>query len=96
MRVVVSCVPQTGHVLPVLPIAQAFSSQGDEVTVASGPDAAALVAAGGLGFRAVGPSFDAWFGALRSRTRGLPGDGLAPERVESYFVPRLLPRSVPP
>ena len=43
----------------------------------------------GLSFQAVGPSFDAWFSALRERTRGIPGDGLAPSRVEGYFLPRL-------
>ena len=89
VRVIVSCVPQTGHLLPLLPLAEAFSAQGDEVTVASGPDAEAVATSRGLGFRAVGPGFDAWFDALGRRTRGLPGDGLAPERVESYFVPRL-------
>jgi hypothetical protein len=89
VRVIVSCVPQTGHLVPLLPLAEAFSAQGDEVTVASGPDAEAVATSRGLGFRAVGPGFDAWFDALGRRTRGLPGDGLAPERVESYFVPRL-------
>ena len=89
MRVIVSCVPQTGHILPLLPLAQAFKAQGDDVVVASGPDAAEAVSGQGLPFRAAGPEFGAWFGALRARTRGLPGDGLEPSRVQSYFVPRL-------
>lgn len=89
MRVVVCCVPQTGHVTPLLPLAQAFVAQGDEVIVASGPDVAEMVTGRGLAFRAVGPSFDSWFGELRARTRGVPGDGLMPERVEAYFTPRL-------
>jgi hypothetical protein len=89
VRVVVSCVPQTGHLLPLLPLAQAFAAQGDEVVVASGPDAAEAVSSRGLSFRVVGPAFDSWFGALRARTRGIPGDGLEPARVEGYFAPRL-------
>ena len=89
MRVIVSCVPQTGHIMPLLPLAQAFAGRGDEVIVASGPDAAEAVTSRGLSFRVVGPAFDSWFAALRARTRGIPGDGLAPSRVESYFVPRL-------
>lgn len=89
MRVIVSCVPQTGHLFPLLPLAHAFAAQGDEVTVASGPDLAEAVTSGGLRFRAVGPGFDAWFGALCARTRGMPGDGLDPSRVLGYFVPRL-------
>jgi UDP:flavonoid glycosyltransferase YjiC (YdhE family) len=89
VRVIVSCVPQTGHILPLLPLAQAFASRGDEVIIASGPDAAEAVTSGGLSFRAVGPPLGSWFAALRARTRGVPGDGVAPSRVQSYFVPRL-------
>jgi len=89
VRVVVSCVPQSGHILPMLPLAQAFAARGDEVTVASGPDAEVVVSSVGLSFRVAGPAFDSWFGALRARTRGMPGDGLAPSRVEGYFLPRL-------
>ncbi len=89
MRVLVTCVPQTGHILPVLPLAEAFDAQGDEVLVASGADAAEPVTARGLAFQPVGPPFAEWFAALAARTRGRPGDGLAPERVEAYFVPRL-------
>ena len=89
MRVIVTCVPQTGHILPLLPLAQGFADRGDEVVVASGPDAAEVVSGRGLAFRAVGPAFDSWFAALRARTRGIPGNGLAPSRVEGYFVPRL-------
>lgn len=89
MKVVFCCVPQTGHILPLLPLARGFVDRGDEVVMASGPDAAPSVSGLGLSFRAVGPAFDAWFGVLRARTRGIPGDGLAPSRIESYFVPRL-------
>src|SRR6185437_2821086 len=40
-------------------------------------------------FRETGPPFAEWFGALAARTRGIPGNGLAPGRVERYFLPRL-------
>jgi UDP:flavonoid glycosyltransferase YjiC (YdhE family) len=30
-----------------------------------------------------------WFGVLQARVRGVPGDGLAPERINHYFYPRL-------
>ena len=89
MRVIVSCVPQTGHIVPLLPLVEAFKAQGDEVLVASGPDASDVLAGRGLAFRAAGPELAAWFAALRARTRGVPGDGLQPSRVLSYFVPRL-------
>lgn len=89
MKVVVSCVPQTGHITPLLPLAEAFAANGDEVTVASGPDAERVATSRGLRFQSVGPGYDSWFSTLRARTRGIPGDGLAPSRVEGYFLPRL-------
>ena len=89
MRVLVSCIPQAGHLLPLMPLAQAFAAQGDDVVVASGADAADTVRARGLTFRETGPPFGDWFGALQARTRGNPGDGLPPDRVERYFLPRL-------
>jgi UDP:flavonoid glycosyltransferase YjiC (YdhE family) len=72
-----------------MPLAQAVAAQGDDVVIASGADAAETVRARGLAFRETGPPFGEWFGALRARTRGMPGDGLPPERVERYFLPRL-------
>jgi len=89
LRVVVACVPQSGHLLPLLPLAQAFRARGDAVVVASGPDVAEAVSGRGLSFRAVGPTLNSLFGALAARTRGVPGDGLGPWRVQGYFVPRL-------
>jgi UDP:flavonoid glycosyltransferase YjiC (YdhE family) len=47
LRVIVACVPQTGHILPLLPLAQAYAGRGDEVIIASGPDAAAAVTSRG-------------------------------------------------
>ena len=89
MRVLIACVPQAGHLFPLLPLAEALVAQGDDVLVASGANASEVVHQRGLKFRETGPAFDAWFEALRARTRGMPGDGLPPERVERYFLPRL-------
>jgi len=89
VRVLFACVPQTGHITPLLPLAGAFRRRGDEVVVASGPDVTGTVTGHGLAFRRAGPAFDAWFGGLLARTRGQPGDGLPADRIERYFVPRL-------
>lgn len=89
MRVVFTCVPQAGHVTPLLPLAESFAAAGDEVVFASGRDAEETARRRGLGFVEIGPGFDEWYAALRGRTRGVPGDGLAPDRVERYFIPRL-------
>ena len=42
MRVLVACVSQTGHLAPVLPLAEAFAARGDEVIMASAPEAVSL------------------------------------------------------
>ena len=89
MKVLVASVPASGHLLPLLPIARALAEGGDEVLVACGPDMAHVVEGTGLGFAPVGrPEVD-WFADLGARIRGNPGDGLAPGRINHYFVPRL-------
>ncbi|MBV8985590.1 MAG: hypothetical protein JO248_14235 [Acidimicrobiia bacterium] len=89
MRVVFTCIPQTGHITPLMPLAEALVAPGDDVVFASGPDAEGPAVSRGLAFREVTPAFGEWYETLRKRTRGLPGDGLAPERLEGYFLPRL-------
>jgi UDP:flavonoid glycosyltransferase YjiC (YdhE family) len=89
LRVVFACTPQTGHLLPLLPLAEQFALSGDEVIFASGPAVADTVAAKGFELRVVCPNLDDWFAVLGTRTHGMPGDGLLPERVEGYFLPRL-------
>lgn len=89
MRVLVMCFPQTGHVVPLLPLAEALFAQGDDVLFVSGTDVGDAVTARGVPFRGVGPGMGEWYGALVARTRGNPGDGLAPANVERYFLPRL-------
>lgn len=89
MRVIVACVPQTGHVRPLLPLARALAARGDDVVIATAADMTSLVEPSGLTVRPTGPGFSEWFARLAARTRGAPGDGLAPERVVRYFVPRL-------
>lgn len=89
MPVVFTCVPQAGHIMPLLPLAEAFAARGDEVVLASGADAQPVAREHGLGFRQVGPDFAGWYAGLLARTRGRPGDGLPIDRVEAYFLPRL-------
>jgi UDP:flavonoid glycosyltransferase YjiC (YdhE family) len=62
---------------------------GDEVVVAAAADAAPIVETSGADFFVAGNGEDVWFERLVARTRGNPGDGIAPERINHYFVPRL-------
>jgi hypothetical protein len=88
MKVLVVSVPALGHLNPLLPLVKALLAGGDQVVVASGVDVAPTVKAAGAEFFAAGQGEDAWMDQLRQRTRGAPGDGIAPERILHYFVPR--------
>ena len=89
MKIVVACVPASGHFHPLIPLARALRDAGDDVLVATGPPV--LAQAEKLGFRVApaGPDLGVWMEKLRERTRGFPGDGLPPERILHYFYPRL-------
>jgi|SRR5581483_894211 len=89
MNVLVVTVPAAGHLNPMLPLVEALQAQGDRVMVASGAELSAAVDRTGAGFRTAGHGEMDWFDKLRRRTRGAPGDGLAPERISHYFLPRL-------
>lgn len=89
MRVLVAAVPQAGHIYPLLPLTKALVEQDNDVVFATGPDALQMAGESEARVIAVGKGFDAWWRALSARTRGVPGDGLPPERVIPYFLPRL-------
>src|ERR1700737_2049827 len=88
MRVLVVYTVGAGHVAPRVPIIGALLAGGDEVMVASGPEAAPIVERTGARFALAGRSEAEWMERLAERTRGIPGDGLAPERILHYFLPR--------
>lgn len=89
MKVLVVCIPLAGHLNPLKPLIGAFVDAGDEVLVASGPDVRSEVVAAGAEFALAGHGFGWWFEQLGTRTRAMPGDGLAPERILGYFLPRV-------
>jgi len=90
MKILAVATPGAGHVNPMMPLIEAFLAQGDEVTVSAGEDPGGVVARAGASFRVAGRGEMDWFADLRARVlHGLPGDGLAPERINHYFVPRL-------
>jgi hypothetical protein len=89
MRVLATCVPEAGHLNPLRPLVEALLDQGDEVVIGTGVDPAGAIAGSRAEFSRAGHSVGDWFELLRSRVRGIPGDGLAPERINHYFIPRL-------
>ncbi|MGD0852511.1 MAG: nucleotide disphospho-sugar-binding domain-containing protein [Acidimicrobiales bacterium] len=72
-----------------MPLITSLVAGGDDVAVAAAGDAAGFVAGSGAEFRPVGHGEGEWFSTLVGRTRGAPGDGLAPERIHHYFLPRV-------
>jgi UDP:flavonoid glycosyltransferase YjiC (YdhE family) len=89
MKILVVSTPLAGHLSPLLPVISALVAAGDEVLVAGGAATAPLVVPTGAQFRPVGNDRDVWFARLAERTRGTPGDGITPDRVRQYFVPRV-------
>jgi UDP:flavonoid glycosyltransferase YjiC (YdhE family) len=89
VKVLVVTTPGEGHVRPLLPLISSLVAGGDEVVMAAGEDAAGFVAGSGAAFSTVGHGEGEWFSTLVGRTRGAPGDGLAPERIHHYFLPRV-------
>ena len=89
MKVLVVCIPLSGHFNPLKPLIGAFVGAADEVLVASGSDIRGEVVAAGAEFAPAGHGFGLWFERLSTRTRAMPGDGLAPDRILRYFLPRV-------
>jgi hypothetical protein len=88
MKVLVESVPALGHLNPLIPLVKALLAGGDHVVVASGVDVTPTLKAAGAEFFTASQGEDTWMDQLRQRTRGAPGDGIAPERILHYFVPR--------
>jgi UDP:flavonoid glycosyltransferase YjiC (YdhE family) len=90
VKILAVATPGAGHVNPMLPLIEAFMAQGDEVTVAAGEDPSGAVARTGAAFRTAGRGEMEWFHDLQARVlHGSPGDGIAPERINHYFFPRV-------
>jgi UDP:flavonoid glycosyltransferase YjiC (YdhE family) len=89
MKVLVVSTPGPGHISPLRPLVQALIAGGDRVAVAAARGVASLAQKMGATFYPCGNEERVWFDRLGARTRGNPGDGLAPERISHYFLPRL-------
>lgn len=89
MKVLVTCIPQAGHLNPLKALIEAFVESGDDVVVASGRGVRSEILAAGAAFAPAGHDFGFWFERLSERTRAMPGDGLAPDRILRYFLPRV-------
>jgi hypothetical protein len=88
MKVLVVSTPGGGHVTPLVPIVDALLAGGDEVVVASGPEAEPIVARTGARFAVAGCDGATYFARLAREAGGEPGQGVPPERIIHWFLPR--------
>jgi UDP:flavonoid glycosyltransferase YjiC (YdhE family) len=89
MKVLCVTAPAVGHLLPMAPLLEAMVADGDDVTVACNESMREHVERTGATFHAAGHDEAVWFERLVARTRGAPGGGLAPDRIDHYFYPRV-------
>jgi UDP:flavonoid glycosyltransferase YjiC (YdhE family) len=87
VKILVTSTPGLGHVIPLVPLAQAFARQGHEVRWATGADAGPTITAAGVPFTAAGLT-----GVERHtayRTRYPEWATLQPQELPAHMFPRL-------
>jgi UDP:flavonoid glycosyltransferase YjiC (YdhE family) len=85
--VLVTTVPGWGHVHPMVPLIRAFLERGDDVLVATGPDACGLLEADGMDVTPCGPSQKDGMAEFHARFPEFAG--LAPSERPEFMFPRL-------
>lgn len=94
MRVLVSSTSGYGHVLPMVPLAQALLAHGHEVLWATAADAAGLVRAAGIETADAGLTEEQMADARRGILRAAAG--LRPEQLAGHVFPRMFGRARTP
>jgi UDP:flavonoid glycosyltransferase YjiC (YdhE family) len=89
MRVLFTSTPAYGHLQPMLPLARALKSAGDEVAVAIAPEFVPRVQASGFTALTAGDNMGAWWAELVRRHPGEPWSALLPEQILQWFWPHL-------
>lgn len=87
MRILLSSVPQHGHLLPMLPLARAFDARDDEVAVLTAAGMAPALEPDGFALLPAGPLPDVLFAEVARRTGGAdPSAAPTPEAVAEFFA----------
>ncbi|GAA3432800.1 glycosyltransferase [Kutzneria kofuensis] len=86
MRVLLSSIPQHGHLLPLLPLARALRAQGDEVAFMSGAGVAPVLNAEDIPLFAAGPMPDVLGEEAFRRTGDNPFVHPTPQAGAAFFV----------
>jgi UDP:flavonoid glycosyltransferase YjiC (YdhE family) len=94
MRVLVVTSPGTGHIVPVLPLAEALATGGHEILWATGRDATEMIERAGLSTVAVGPPGAEYMRDLTARYPMVRD--LAPAERHAFITPRLFTEIIAP
>jgi UDP:flavonoid glycosyltransferase YjiC (YdhE family) len=86
MRVLLSSIPQHGHLLPLLPLARALRAQGDEVAFMTGAGVAGVLNEEGIPLHAAGPMPDVLGAETIRRTGDNPFTNPTPQGIAAFFV----------
>lgn len=86
MRILMSSVPQHGHLLPLFPLARAFQDRGHDVAVLTAAGMTPVLAAQGLKLLPAGPLPDALFAEVARRTGADPASAPTPGSVAEFFA----------
>ncbi|QWF79732.1 hypothetical protein [Amycolatopsis sp. CA-230715] len=87
MRILLSSVPQHGHLVPMLPLARAFKDRGDEVAVMTAAGMVSVLEPDGLALLPAGPLPHVLFAEVARRTGGAdPAAAPTPEAVAEFFA----------
>lgn len=86
MRVLLSSIPQHGHLFPLLPLARALRAQGDEVAFMTGTGVAAVLNQEDIPLHAAGPMPDVLGAEALRRTGVDPFTNPTPEGIAVFFV----------
>ncbi len=97
MRVLFTSTGGDGHLLPLMPLAQAFAARGDDIAVAAAANHRARIEGAGLRFEQTGPTIEELrpqFDAHRERTSHLPPASRRPAGFSGRFAEIEAPRRV--
>jgi UDP:flavonoid glycosyltransferase YjiC (YdhE family) len=86
MRVLLSSIPQHGHLFPLLPLARALRAQGDEVAFMTGTGIAGVLNQEGIPLHAAGPMPDVLGAEAMRRTGENPFTNPTPSGIAAFFV----------
>ncbi|KOV84027.1 glycosyltransferase [Nocardia sp. NRRL S-836] len=86
MRIIMSSVPQHGHLLPLLPLARAFAGRGHEVAVLTAEGMRPVVERQGLRLLPAGVMPEALFAEIMRRIGADPAHDPRPDTVAEFFA----------